>query len=195
MYNLSKFKLIIACLSLFLLINFVQDTYAKYITQATGDANVDISRWQISINNQDIISDSFITNVITPTIITNQHVKDGTMAPLSEGYFDLVIDYTNVDVSFSYEVSTEISLSSAVTDLQVTGYSENGGSVIPLSGSLDINGSVLLSNPVRTKTLRIYMTWDDSLTELMDNSDDTMASINLGKAILTVNLGFTQITN
>lgn len=195
MYNLSKFKLIIACLSLFLLITFVQDTYAKYNTQATGDANVNISRWQISINNQDIISDSFITNVITPTIISNQHVKSGTMAPLSEGYFDLLIDYTNVDVSFSYEVSTEISLSSSVTDLQVTGYSENGGSVIPLSGSMDINGSVLLSNPLRTKTLRIYMTWDDSLTETMNNSDDTMASINLGKAILTVNLGFTQITN
>ncbi len=195
MYNLNKFKLIIACLSLFLLITFVQDTYAKYNTQATGDANVNISRWQISINNQDIISDSFITNVITPTIISNQHVKSGTMAPLSEGYFDLLIDYTNVDVSFSYEVSTEISLSSSVTDLQVTGYSENGGSVIPLSGSMDINGSVLLSNPLRTKTLRIYMTWDDSLTETMNNSDDTMASINLGKAILTVNLGFTQITN
>ncbi len=195
MYNYSKIKLVVACLSLFLLIGIVQDTYAKYNTEATGDANVNISRWQISINNQDIISNSFITNVITPVMISNQHVKNGTMAPLSEGYFDLVINYANVDVSFAYDITTEISLLSSVTDLQVTGYSENGGTVIPLSGSLDIDGSILLSEPVRTKTIRIYITWDDSLTETMNNDDDTMASINLGKAILSVNLNFSQITN
>lgn len=195
MTNISKIKIVVACLSLFLLINIVQDTYAKYNTEALGDANLNISRWQIRVNNQDIISDSFLTNVITPVLISNPHVKSGTMAPLSQGYFDLVLNYANVDVSFEYEISSEISELSSVTDLKVTGYSENGGTTVPVTGDLSLTDIILLNETVRNKTLRVYITWEDSIDETMDNSDDTMASINLGKAILSVNVRFTQYTN
>lgn len=195
MYNFTKIKLIIACLSLFLLISFVQDTYAKYNTEATGEANINIARWQIMINNQDIITDSFITNVISPTIIANPHVKSGTLAPLSTGYFDLILNYTNVDVSFDYDIISSINISSDVTDLHVTGYSENGGSITPVTENLNISDTVLFSEPIRTKTVRVYITWDDSASENMNNSDDTMASITNGKAILSVSLNFSQITN
>ncbi len=195
MYKFSKMKLIFAFLSLLLLINFVQDTYAKYNSDATGDAIVTISGWHITVNNQDIISNSFITNVITPTIILNPHVKSGTIAPLSAGYFDLVLDYTNVEVSFDYSFLSSISALSSVTDLKVTGYSEDGGAVIPVSGPLSITGTVLLTNPVRTKTVRVYMTWDDSISETMNNAADTNASINNGEAILSVVINFTQKTS
>ncbi len=196
MYDFRKLKLIVAFISLFILISFVQETYAKYNTDASGEANVNIARWQISINNQDIITDSYITNVITPTLINNPNVKNGVIAPLSVGYFDLILNYTNVDVSFDYTINTSIDSNSDVTDFKVTGYSENGGTVVPISGNLvDLGDTVLLTNPVRTKTIRVYITWDDSVNENMNNSSDTMASINEGQAILKVSILFTQKTN
>jgi len=195
MFSFKNLKLVLAFLSLFVLISSVEETYAKYNTEAEGQANVNIARWQISINNQDIITDSYITNVITPTLINNTYVKDGVIAPLAVGYFDLILNYTNVDVAFEYGITTSIATSSSVTDLKVTGYSIDGGTVIPVASNLDnVGGIVLLSDTPRIKTYRIYITWDDFEAETMNNSADTTAAINQGNAILNVGINFTQIT-
>lgn len=195
MFNFKNLKLVLAFLSLFVLISSVEETYAKYNTEAEGQANINIARWQISINNQDIITDSYITNVITPTLINNPNVKNGVIAPLSVGYFDLILNYTNVDVSFNYGITTSIATNSNVTDLKVTGYSENGGNVIPVDSNMNnVGNTILVTDTNRIKTIRVYITWDDFETETMNNSADTMAAINQGKAILNVSIRFTQIT-
>lgn len=196
MFNFKNLKLVVAFLSLFVLISFVQETYAKYNTEAEGQASVNIARWQISINDQDIITDSYITNVITPTLLNNPNVKDGVIAPQSLGYFDLILNYTNVDVSFNYGITTSISTSSGVSDLKVTGYSENGGAIIPVNGSMtNIGKDILITNTNRTNSIRVYITWEDSDEENMNNSADTTAAINQGKAILNVAIKFKQITD
>lgn len=191
-----KIKLALAFISLFALINMVQVTYSKYNTDASGDASLSIARWQIAINNQDIIASSSITNVITPTIISDANVKDGVMAPESVGYFDLVLDYTNVETSFEYTINTSIPQTSGVTDLKVTGYSIDGGTITPVSGSLvNLTSTILLSESIRSRTVRVYITWEDSLTETMNNAADTDATLNEKQAILSVLINFKQITN
>lgn len=191
-YNI---KLALAFLSLFALVSMVQDTYSKYNTAAQGDASLSIARWQISINNQDIIDNSYITNAITPSTISSDHVKKGVFAPQSVGYFDLVLDYSNVDTSFEYTIVTSIPESSGVTDLIVTGYSIDGGTIVPVSGGLtNITNTILLSEVERTKTIRIYITWEDSLTETMDNEADTDATIAQAQAVLSVLINFKQVT-
>lgn len=191
-YNI---KLALAFLSLFALVSMVQDTYSKYNTAAQGDASLSIARWQISINNQDIIDNSYITNAITPSTISSGHVKEGVFAPQSVGYFDLVLDYSNVDTSFEYTIVTSIPESSGVTDLIVTGYSIDGGTIVPVSGGLtNITNTILLSEVERTKTIRIYITWEDSLTETMDNEADTDATIAQAQAVLSVLINFKQVT-
>ncbi len=196
MINIKKIKPILAVISLFILINFVQETYAKYISDAGGQARMNIARWLIKINNQDIITNDYLTNVITPIIIESPHVKSGVLAPRSQGYFDLVIDYTDVDVSFAYTVNANVALDSGVSDLKVTGYSENGGLVTPVNGTLNNFGeTVNLNNPNRVKTLRVYITWEDSETENMNNAADTMAAINQDLAIINVSMLFTQVIN
>lgn len=195
MFNLKKIKPILAIFSLFLLISIVQETYGKYTSDSTGQAQIGIARWLIKINNQDIITNEYITNVINPTLIGNTNVKDGVIAPRSQGYFDLVLDYTDVDVSFEYNLNAGVSIDSGVSDLKITGYSENGGTVIPASGGLNnITQTINVSNPDRVKTIRIYLIWEDSLTENMDNASDTMAAINQDTAILNVSITFTQVT-
>lgn len=196
MPKFHKIKLALAFLSLFALISMVQKTYTKYNTSAFGDASMSIARWQIVVNNQDVVQNAFITNVISPTIISNEHVKEGVMAPRAVGYFDLFLNYTNVDTSFDLTVVSSIPNDAGVTDLKVTGYSEDGGAIVPLDGELtNFVRRILLSDSLRTKTIRVYITWEDSETESMDNAADTDASLTNKKAVLHVLLNFKQVTD
>ena len=193
MNNFKKIKPFLALI--FLLISMFQETYAKYTTGANGQARLGIARWLIKVNNQDIIESNYITNVINPTIITSPHVKDNVLAPLSTGYFDLSLDYTNVDVSFDYFINIDVSADSSVYDLKVTGYSEDGGETTPVTGTIsNLTKTVLLEDTVRTKNIRIYLMWEDSETEQMDNAADTNAAISQEPALLNVSLRFTQKT-
>lgn len=195
MRKLFRIKLAFAFFSLFALISMVQETYTKYNTEAMGNATMSIARWQISVNNQDIVSSSFLTNTITPTILESTHVKSGVIAPKSVGYFDLVLDYTNVDTSFEWTLVTSVPATGGVSDLKVTGYSEDGGPLTPVTGQItNITQQVLLNDTQRTKTMRIYITWDDGAGTNMDNAQDTEATLKNLKATLNVLLNFKQIT-
>lgn len=174
----------------------VQETYSKYNTSAFGSASMSIARWQIVVNGQDVVQSSYLTNTITPTIMSSDHVKEGVMAPRSVAYFDLVLDYSKVDTSFEYNIVTTVPQAEAVSDLKVTGYSENGGSIVPVNGAIsNLTGTVLLTETQRTKTIRIYTTWEDSVTETMDNAADTDASLTNKKAVINVLINFKQLAN
>lgn len=192
MYNPIKFKIIVTFMSVLIVISSIQDTYAKYKTDASGTTNMTIARWNINVNNQDILSNNYITNTLTPYFVDNEHVADGVIAPTAVGYFDVNIDCTKVDVSFNYHLTTEVDPSSSVDDLLVIGYSLNGGAIIPLSGTMDINESLLFSSNEKIRNMRIYIKWDDSETGSMDNASDTLAALANGLAKINVNLHFTQ---
>ena len=123
----KKLILFISCISLILCLLIVRQTYAKYMNTTEGNTNITIARWRILVNNQDIRNNPEITETITPVLLENEHIKPGVIAPTSEGYFDIVIDSSNVDVSFNYTITPSIQENSCVKDLNVTGYSLNNG--------------------------------------------------------------------
>lgn len=194
MFKNKKMCFFLAVMSLMLSLFMIQETYAKYLTTAEGVTSTNIARWKLNINNQDITSNQSITNVLTPNFIKSEHVKDGVIAPKSEGFFDIIIDSSNVDVSFNYSITTSVNENSSVTDLKVTGYSINGSNIVSIeTGQLEnISNNILYNSGVTTSTIRIYFTWDDD-NGTMDNAADTMATLNNGTANLTVNLNFKQI--
>ena len=51
-----KKQILILSLSFLIILSIftIKQTYAKYITQTTSDANVSIARWKILVNNKDI---------------------------------------------------------------------------------------------------------------------------------------------
>ena len=50
----NKIKFFIALISLVYCISLIQDTYAKYISSASGNATMSIARWNILVNDTDI---------------------------------------------------------------------------------------------------------------------------------------------
>lgn len=188
--KLKKLYLLLALASLLLLVSVIQNTYAKYISKATANSNFTIASWNFKVNNQDINANSNFSNVIVPVFENNPNIKDNVIAPTSEGYFDINIDHSNVDVSFTEKINLNLSEANTVSDLKITGYAINDGSIIEFNGN-EISTDCLLSDNVKINKYRIYVTWIDGDGQTMQNKDDTEATKN-GNASISVSLSFIQ---
>ena len=188
--KLKKVYLLLALASLLLLVSVIQNTYAKYISKATANSNFTIASWNFKVNNQDINANSNFSNVIVPVFENNPNIKDNVLAPTAEGYFDINIDHSNVDVSFTEKINLNFSGTNTVSDLKITGYTLNNSSLKEFNGD-EISTDCLLSDENKINKYRVYVTWIDDETESMKNSDDTEATKN-GTASIKVDLSFIQ---
>lgn len=196
MIKIKKWHLILAICALILCITQIQQTYAKYLDTKEGDTDFTIAKWKILVNQQDITEASTMSSLITPVYIENEHIKEGVIAPGREGYFDLVIDSSNTEVSFRYDISVTSSENSSVNDLIITGYSLNDSEIIPVSDQLNnLSNVIYYTDTNKENKIRIYFKWRDGTGENMNNEADTNASIQGVNAKLKANITFTQITN
>ncbi len=190
-----KFRFLLACLSLFFLLNMIQDTYAKYISSAEANSNFSIAKWSFLINNQDVLSNNDFSNIIVPVFDENIHIKSGVISPTSTGYFDVTINSSNVDVSFDEEITLTNGSDNTVTDLIFTGYKLNDNEIVNLdSNSPTITTTHLLNEEKKVNTYRFFIKWLDGTGENMNNENDTNASLN-GNASIKINVRFIQKAN
>ena len=180
--------------SLTLCVFFVTESYAKYITSAQGNANMKVARWKIIVNNEDIRDNKTLEAEIKPTFLETDHIASDVIAPTSEGYFDLIIDAREADVSFKYKISMSVNKNSSVKDLVATKYVVNGGEPITMDiNNQTIENTVLYGNNNSTINIRVYIVWNDGDGSLMDNSADTLATTSGNSAMMNVSLNFTQV--
>lgn len=185
-----KITFFMALLALFYCVSLIQSTYAKYLSTADADANITIARWNILVNNQDISQNSNFSEVLEPTFTGNENIKDGVIAPTATGYFDISLDGSTTDVSFSYDISLSDADDNTVTDLKITRY-EIGDQSYTYNGP--ISGNILITDENRSLTVRVFVEWVDQTTdETMDNSQDTAAANN-GLAKFKVNVNVIQL--
>ncbi len=190
-----QFKLLLACISLLVLLDLIQDTYAKYVSSASAEGDFSIASWAFVVNQQDVLANSDFSNTITPTFDVNSNIASGVIAPTSTGYFDITIDATDVGVSYDEVITLSNGEDNTVTDLVFTGYKINNDNNITSLNNVNtatISRTHLLTDQNRVTTYRFYIMWNDnSLTETMDNEDDTEASQD-GVASVAVNINFIQ---
>ena len=185
-----KITFLLALLALFYCVSLIQSTYAKYLSTADADTNITIARWNVLVNNQDIIQNSNFSEVLEPTFTGNENIKDGVIAPTATGYFDITLDGSTTDVSFSYDISFSEADDNTVTDLKITKYEIDGHSY---TYNGPISGNILLNDQNRALTVRVYVEWvDQTDDETMTNVDDTTAA-NGGVAKFKVNVNVIQL--
>lgn len=193
MKNYKRFVLLIILILMFILISFFVQTFAKYLVSASGNTNINIARWNIIVNNASIQNNLDISNTLTPVFPGNEHIASNIIAPTAEGYFDLNLDFSYVDVSFEYEISVSTNENSSVQDIVTTGYSINNGEIITFDqNNSNIKNTILLGSNVKTESIRIYVKWIDDDTASMNNTEDTIATTSGNPALLDVNISFTQ---
>ena len=191
---MKKRLILLAVLSIILCLFFVQESLAKYITTADETANISIARWKILVNDEDIRDENTVNTVINPVFLGNDNIAENIIAPTSEGYFDLIIDAREADVSFKYKISMSVNKNSSVKDLVATKYVVNGGEPITMDiNNQTIENTVLYGNNNSTINIRVYIVWNDGDGSLMDNSADTLATTSGNSAMMNVSLNFTQV--
>lgn len=194
MIKIKKWQLIVAICALIICITQIQQTYAKYLDTKDGDTEFTVASWKILVNNQDITEAATMSSLIHPIYLENENIKDGVIAPGRKGYFDLLIDSSNTDVSFQYNISISNSENSTVKDLVITGYQINQSTIIPVQNQMsNIQNTIYYNDPNKENNIRVYFEWIDGDGQTMDNTSDTNASIQGENAKLKVNLTFTQI--
>ena len=177
-------------MSLFYCVSLMQDTYAKYVSSASANAELTIARWNVLVNSQDILNNSNFSSTITPTFAGTTHIRSGIIAPTAEGYFDLNMNFADADVSFSYEINTGVSATSPVQDLVATGYSVDGGQRINFASyNTPITGTILLNSGITTRSIRIYVLWDDDAsTQTMSNAEDANSTSSVTPVTFNVTI-------
>lgn len=189
----KKFILLLAFILLCITIFLVAQTYAKYLSSAEGQTTVNIARWNIKVNDLSITENTDISGTITPVFPGNENIASDIIAPTAEGYFDLVFDFDDVDVSFNYTIESTVDDSSPVKDFVIVGYSIDNGMRVDLIDTNIISEDILLDSNVTTRNIRIYVKWIDDGNATMNNQDDTIATTSNTPAIFKVNITFKQI--
>lgn len=190
----KKIVVLISCVSILLCILTVQDTYAKYSTSNNALADISIARWRILVNDFDVRNNLSSETVIQPVFSGNENIQDGYIAPTAKGYFDIVVDATETDVSFDYVISVGQNEDNQVTDLVITGYKLDDSD--ELIESTDITGTINYDDENKTKSIRVFIEWNDSETQEMNNAADTATTTpSDATAKLDVGISFVQLAS
>lgn len=205
---LKKVKLIIAFMSLSVCLCLMSNTYSRYVAATTGNVDALFAKWQILVNNTDITSSSSSTIEFTPTMEENEYAADNVVAPGSTGYFDIVIDPTNVDVSFSYTIDLAIE-NENLPDISMTKYTilptdYEEGDPLEYTDIVENQITSILNFDKETEgfefetfTIRIFFEWLEGETEEMDDEEDTavgLAAVTENTTLgMNANITFEQI--
>ena len=140
--NDKKFIIIFIIIVIFCFYYLFQSSYAKYRKKLDGSVQTRIASWLIKVNNENIENKDTLTNEIIPIYDENEYVNDGVIAPGSTGYFELTINAEDVDVDFTYEITTLVDESTPLEDLVLTGYELNGTRHNYEEGSKTVTGDL-----------------------------------------------------
>ncbi len=188
----KKLLLIVLCfLSLLTSLCMINETYAKYISTATNTTSTSIARWKVVVNDDDITLGSTSNNLITPIFPGSTDIAADVIAPNSEGYFDIVLDCSDVDVSFKYTITVNPNPNSPVSELVAKGYMIDGGERIDFGSTPTIENYVAYGSLSDTINIRVFVLWDDDL-DLMTNAEDTDTTVNNQKGMLDVTINVIQ---
>lgn len=182
----KRLRLLVLLAALSVTLGFMSSTYSRYVADANGNIKIGFAKWQIKVNNNDITDSSISSINIVPVMNENINIAENTVAPSSSGYFDIVIDPSNVDVSFDYSISIEL-LNENMPDLIISEYAildetyKDGDKITytPLTDGI-INNTFNYSENTTFEpfTIRVCFEWYEGENENMDDSEDTLIGID-----------------
>lgn len=196
----NKLKILLALITITFTISLISNTYSRYVVDAASNLEVQFSKWQILINETDITNNNSSQIVLTPNIEKNEYVKENTFAPSSEGYFDILVDPTNVELSFDYTISLEL-LNENMPDLLITNYSIINSNYDEEKDTLTLNdiennqitGTLQYNeDSFESFTIRVYFKWYEGENEQMNDTQDTEIANTQENLQIKANINFSQ---
>lgn len=168
--RIKQFIFLYSILVLFL--TLYSSSFAKYEKETEGYLKAEVANWNMMLNDKKLTSkntEGFTINVISTTN-KNENSED-KIIPGQNGYFDIVIDPTDTEVSFEYEITLD--LKKFPESLKITSYSINTGDPIALQyeDTIILSDNVLLNErniftSDDKQTIRFFWTWNDEFNNI-----------------------------
>lgn len=186
----KKIRVILVILIVILLVLILRTTFSKYANEATAEINQDVGKWIIKINGTDITTTGNSTRFNIDNFVWNwqdsPHVKYPKVAPGMKGYFDLIIDPTDTDVSLTYTIEIDdSSVSLPNVNIKILDITELNGKQLEFTTNPDgpeIIKRTKMLEEIKSKdetrrldTIRVQIEWENN--EVNNESDSKLGSV------------------
>ena len=101
----KTFKILLLVLILIMAFLIIRNTYSKYITESMSSSKLNISRWNIKLNNEAIKNKADFSEDIQIEYKENPNAAQGVVVPTSKGTFSLELESTGTDLPYEYKIS------------------------------------------------------------------------------------------
>lgn len=138
-------------------------TFSRYVSESNGTFGMELAAWNIEINNKLITPETTILNNEINLIPTTNVSEDGLIKPGQKGYFDILINPENTEVSLNYKIT--IDTSKLPSQIQLTKYAVNDSNTKKnIPGNKTIEGDIYLDGKEKLDSLdkkqyRIFWEW------------------------------------
>ena len=168
---------IMCIISILITIFSIQRTYAKYFEKVDTRYQTNIKRWLINVNTYNIHEMSELNQVMQPVIVDDENMNNNnTLVPGRKGYFEMLIDYSAVDLVFEYEFYIEQLNNNPLEDFEIYGYEvidADGTSTVTetkeIKGVIDPTTEVD-SNGDKKREIRVLFRWNDENADTADSA-------------------------
>jgi len=130
---------------------FAAGTLARYHSEAVATATVDIAKWEVKLDAQDMVASS-VTVTPTVTLENNAYVAQNRIAPGTTGYFSVELDPAGSEVSIDYVVTVDVTNISGISDstsaISLSEIQYTIGNDSPAIASPDFNNSFTIFEPL-----------------------------------------------
>ena len=177
--NKLKILQILCLISLLITFVSIQRTYARYFEKVDTTYDTHIKRWLIRINEHNIHEETSLTEIVQPVIVDAENMNNNsTLVPGRTGYFDMVIDYSFVDLAFEYDFSIEQLNTKKLDDFEIYGYEIVDGDKSTITETKEIKGIIdptteVNSNKEKKREIKVLFRWNDGTGSTMNNKADT----------------------
>ena len=164
-------------------------SFALFESDTELIVNSDIGKWEITVNDS-LINETSTFNISNIHVSSDSNVRENLFAPGTNGYFDIIIDPNDTDVSIYFEIvcrtdyitNEHISLTGIQNVgrenlINIADYTYAG--VIPLTSIK--NGDIV--------TLRFYVTWENIEN---NNEIDSLYGLSSANFEIPIEITFKQ---
>lgn len=168
---------ILCIISILITIFSIQRTYAKYYERVNTTYQTNIKRWLINVNTYNIHEMNELDKIMQPILVDDENMNtNDTLVPGRRGYFEMLIDYSAVDLAFEYEFFIEQLNNKPLEDFEIYGYEvidADGTSTVTetkeIKGVIDPTTEVD-SNGDKKREIRVLFRWNDENADTTDSA-------------------------
>lgn len=169
-------------LALFVTLLLISSTYALFESEGQAEANLEIGKWVIKLNDVDV-SKGYQEDFVIDNFIyeENENVEEGYIAPGQKGYFDIVLDPSGTDVAVRYDIEIKLTEGNYPRNLEMSVDTLLENETIESNENI-YSGIITLDEIKENKTisLRLNMYWNNKSDAL--NQSDTRYGTVIGNS-------------